>query len=100
MHYSMIRATHRRRVVARFKRMKGCTDCGYKTHPAALEFDHVDEASKRDTVASLMYASWSVIKLEISKCVIRCANCHAIRTVERKYRKNNAPMVEWQTRTA
>lgn len=78
------RAAYRRRVVNRYKRIKGCVDCGYDAHWDALEFDHDDNSQKRDTVASLMYASWAVIKAEIAKCVVRCANCHAIRTRTRE----------------
>lgn len=81
------RAQHKRNVLYRFKRMKGCVDCGYKTHPFALEFDHVDETKKSTTVGSLMYCSWTVIKTEIAKCVIRCSNCHMIRTRTRNFRK-------------
>lgn len=86
--------------------MKGCVDCGYRAHWDALEFDHADDSKKKTTVASLMYASWKVIKEEISKCVVRCANCHAIRTRARerelgvdpsKYR--SAPVAQRQEAT-
>lgn len=78
------RAAHRRKVVNRYKRIKGCADCGYKNHWDALEFDHLDNSKKRHTVASLMHCSWNTIKTEMAKCVIRCANCHAIRTRARE----------------
>lgn len=64
--------------------MKGCVDCGYKQDHRALQFDHIIETEKTRTVASCCFASWDVIKREIAKCVIRCANCHAIKTHERK----------------
>ncbi len=60
--------------------MRGCQDCGYKDNPAALEWHHRLGIDKKRTVASLMYQSWKVIKIEIAKCDLVCANCHAIRT--------------------
>lgn len=80
------RAARRRAILNRYKRRKGCVDCGYKADHRALEFDHVDETKKVKTVASYCYASWVVIKRELEKCVIRCANCHAIRTHKKHYR--------------
>ena len=74
-------ARRKREIVGRYKRMKGCIDCGYNKHAAALEFDHVDSSTKTRTVASLMYHSWNKIKEEIAKCEVRCANCHAIKSL-------------------
>lgn len=96
MQRDKIRAAHRRKVLARYKRMKGCVDCGYKANSDALEFDHFPGTKGNKTVASLLYNSWTRIKEEISKCVIRCANCHAIITLERK----RAGLVERQTHLA
>lgn len=86
-------ADYRRRVIARYKRMKGCVDCGYRVHPDALEFDHKPGTKGAKTVASMMYSGWDAIKTEIAKCQIRCANCHAIQTFARK----RALLVERQT---
>lgn len=78
------RANHKRKVVSRYKTIKGCVDCGYNANAYALEFDHLPGFEKDRTVASLMYASWNMIKKEIAKCEVVCANCHAIRTFTRK----------------
>jgi hypothetical protein len=85
-------ADHQRAVIARWKRRRGCVDCGYKAHSDALELDHRPGEIKSRTVASLMYASWEVIKCELAKCDIRCCNCHAIKTFERK--RNSRLLVE------
>lgn len=77
------RATWRRSVIDRFKIRKGCVDCWYKKDSAALEFDHLGD-DKVKTVASSLYSSWAVIKAEIGKCEVVCANCHAIRTRNRR----------------
>lgn len=60
----------------------GCVDCGYKTHPAALHFDHVDPSTKSFAISKGLTRSWATIQAEIAKCVVRCANCHVIRSVQ------------------
>lgn len=62
----------------------GCTDCGFNSHPAALDFDHLPGFEKSDTVATLVGAGKLELALaEIEKCEVVCANCHRIRTAER-----------------
>ena len=63
-----------------YKLSKGCTDCGYNKHHAALEFDHVTGEKKFNVcnARSIMQA-----KGEIEKCEVVCSNCHKIRTFER-----------------
>jgi len=69
----------------------GCFDCGYNAHPAALDFDHLEEDSKIRSISDMIRAgaSWTELGKEIDKCDIVCANCHRIRTYER-----------WQARSA
>jgi hypothetical protein len=71
--------------VNKIKLSRGCVDCGYKKHSEALQFDHV-RGEKVDNVSRLVLSarSWSTIEEEISKCEVVCANCHAIRTAERR----------------
>lgn len=63
------------------KTSNGCVDCGYSSHPAALQFDHV-LGEKRGCVSTMVHNGFSkaVILEEISKCQIRCVVCHRIRT--------------------
>jgi hypothetical protein len=69
---------------------RGCADCGYREHPAALDFDHLPGTKKRRNI-SRMLASVSkgveLIDAEIAKCEVVCANCHRIRTWKRKSAK-------------
>lgn len=81
-----------------FKLARGCTDCGYRGHPAALHFDHVDPQTKREDLG------WRRDRSKLTShrrllayldhveryCEVRCANCHAVRTVAEKH---------WITRT-
>lgn len=52
-----------------------------------MEFDHLDPAAKLCDVAVMVgnQVRPSKIFAEISKCDLLCANCHRIRTFDRKY---------------
>jgi hypothetical protein len=67
----------------------GCKDCGYNTHLQALEFDHLDGTDKKHDVARMLNASYSfeAIAAEAAKCELVCANCHRVRTAERRATK-------------
>lgn len=54
-----------------------CIDCG-ESDPIVLEFDH--QYGKRMMISRAW--SMSVLKKEIKKCVIRCANCHRRKTAK------------------
>jgi hypothetical protein len=76
-------------MMQKIKTDRGCESCGYKANPAALQFDHLDPATKlisasgrRVTPASMLGYSQAMILAEIAKCRVLCANCHAIHTVE------------------
>lgn len=75
-------------VRARLQAMKmerGCMDCGYRAHPAALEFDHARD-TKSITLSQCSERYWSVVEHEVAKCDVVCANCHRIRTANRTAR--------------
>lgn len=48
-----------------------------------MQFDHV-RGSKASNVTGLQGASVTALRAEIAKCDVVCANCHAIRTHERR----------------
>lgn len=60
-----------------------CIDCG-ETDPVVLDFDHVNREEKLRSIAKLIRQGTALTKLqtEISKCVIRCANCHRRKTAK------------------
>lgn len=74
----------RKAIIARYKVMKGCVDCGYNSHPHALDFDHLRDKEFLISKAVGNMTAWSRIKAEIAKCEVRCANCHRIKTKERR----------------
>lgn len=66
----------------RVKLLYGCSVCGYKSHPAALHFNHIDVENKTSNISSLVGTGRTIqeIKEEMRKCNILCANCHAVHT--------------------
>jgi hypothetical protein len=64
--------------IADYKVAQGCVDCGYNAHPAALDIDHMD--GKTANVSSLKSIRAVEEEIERHKCVVRCANCHRIKS--------------------
>jgi hypothetical protein len=54
-----------------------CERCGYNKCLKALHFHHKDEKEKSFQIVSRMNSSLSILKLEVEKCELLCANCHA-----------------------
>jgi hypothetical protein len=83
--------TRKRAELARYvdaiKMKRGCADCGYRGHPAALDFDHLPGTQKRHLV-SKYFRSKPALEDEIAKCDVVCANCHRIRTWNRRRRSS------------
>jgi len=64
----------------------GCTDCGYKTHPEALAFDHLPKYEKSHDVSRMISWDMDIGKIleEVIKTEVVCHNCHAVRTARRR----------------
>jgi len=74
-----------------------CRLCGYDGCPAALEFHHVDPATKQFALSTEgVTRSLRAARCEAAKCVVLCANCHA--EVEAGFRDLDAVGPELQTR--
>lgn len=64
---------------------KPCTDCGHIYPSDVMEFDHIgNDKSFNIAVAVRNGMSIERIKKEIAKCELVCANCHRIRTMNRR----------------
>ena len=62
-----------------------CTDCGERVHHAALQFDHLPGSDKAGDVGYLRrHSSKQLVLDEMAKCEPVCANCHAVRTFNRR----------------
>ena len=68
-----------------YKLEHGCMDCGYNLHAEALDFDHrPGEEKKFNLSVGAASKSWDSIMAEVAKCDVVCANCHRIRSAERR----------------
>jgi transposase len=54
-----------------------CAICGFDKHPAALQFHHIDTGQKAFTIRDGDTRSLERLRVEVAKCVLLCANCHA-----------------------
>ena len=54
-----------------------CALCGYNRCIAALQFHHIDSASKTFAISGSHTRRKSSLTKELDKCILLCANCHA-----------------------
>ena len=64
-----------------------CIDCGLMPHPVAMDFDHINPVHKLYTIGDLLGRAANgepkytkLLMDEVHKCVLRCSNCHRIKT--------------------
>jgi hypothetical protein len=78
--------------VQNMKSQLRCIDCGQR-HPATLQFHHLNSEDKVFNIsdAARRGTSLDTIKKEIKKCIVLCANCHAIRHYNMRNKKKTSP---------
>jgi len=85
-----------RKYVFEFLKNNACIDCGEK-NPIVLEFDHKNPKDKSFIISAALctksYITVDLVKNEMQKCDVRCANCHRIKTAK-EYGFWKAKMVE------
>ena len=67
----------RKKVRAMAVEYKGgkCIFCGYAKYVGALDFHHME--NKSFGISAKGYTrSWEVVRKELDKCILVCANCH------------------------
>ena len=80
-------------VLKRYKVMKGCAKCGYNKNAQALQFNHINPKDKCFLIAQKAHKMYlgrhtkgkQMLRSEIAKCQVLCANCHCILTFEEKH---------------
>jgi hypothetical protein len=93
IHRVVDRRVKLREFLDKTKLKSGCVVCGYNTHPAALDFDHLPGTNKIATIAKLFSGLKEQLLLEeIKKCEVVCANCHRVRTATRKQYTGKPPL--------
>lgn len=61
-----------------------CTDCGESFPGPVMHWDHLPGQAKLDAVSNVARErSRQVALVEMQKCELVCANCHAVRTSKR-----------------
>lgn len=84
--YNAQKLAKKRHFLNEYKLERGCSQCGYKGHPVALELNHIDPLSKSINIArELASCSMERLEAELVKCEVLCANCHQIHTYENKH---------------
>jgi hypothetical protein len=74
------REDNRRRAIA-YLFAHPCIDCGEKDI-VVLQFDHLRDKKFNISTMIANGSSWKRIEGEIAKCVVRCANCHRLKTAQ------------------
>jgi hypothetical protein len=83
-----------RNFITEFLKTHPCVDCG-ETDILVLEFDHV-RGKKTGNVSAMVNSAFSLeaVRREVSKCEVRCANCHRRRTAEQfRWLSKRAPIM-------
>lgn len=54
-----------------------CEKCGYNKCSEALDFHHLNPEEKDFSISDRdIKLDWQLIKIELDKCILVCANCH------------------------
>ena len=80
------RNKHSSRSMAKFlqeEKSKPCSDCGITYPYYVMQFDHTGTDKVMNIEKLSHEAGIETVKMEIAKCELVCANCHAIRTYNR-----------------
>jgi hypothetical protein len=71
------RSAQRKQKCVEYKGGK-CLICSYDKYIGALEFHHIDPEKKSFDISQFKASitQWDVLKEELDKCALVCANCH------------------------
>jgi hypothetical protein len=79
-----IRITTRKEIIIQAKNVP-CKDCGQRFPSCCMDFDHLPEYTKKDSIGKFRAPTKKSLLTEIAKCEVVCSNCHRIRTKNRGY---------------
>jgi hypothetical protein len=78
-----IRMAERNRKLLREHKNKSCADCGLSYPWYVMDFDHVS-GTKKFQLSNAFTRSLRILREELAKCELVCANCHRIRTFKKE----------------
>ena len=55
-----------------------CAHCGQTFPPVCMALHHVDPSTKLFSPSQGRDRDWTALKMEASKCIVLCHNCHAL----------------------
>lgn len=90
-HISYVRARDKKILdwLKEYKSTLKCEECS-ENHPACLEFHHINSKDKKFSVGRIKdFMSWKLLKAEIAKCRVLCANCHRKEHYNQKEKEQN-----------
>lgn len=64
-----------------------CEKCGWRGDNAVFQFHHTKPHEKEFILGNVGNKSWDSLKKELDKCILLCANCHALEHSKRKDKK-------------
>jgi len=60
-----------------YKATLSCAICGF-SHPAAMDFHHPPGTKEHSVNILVQRRNMKMLRVEIAKCIVLCANCHRI----------------------
>lgn len=90
-HYDRKSYLNFRAALQGLKSERPCYDCGGNPPPEAKDWDHV-RGTKLFEVGLGWNHAWDKVREEMDKCDLVCANCHRIRTKNRRTPKTLCPL--------
>lgn len=64
-----------------------CAECGWTGNIATFDFHHKNPEEKEFNINKIAMKSWHVVKIELKKCELLCANCHRVKHVNNQGEK-------------
>ena len=86
--YRQARYWRRKAWLNMMKLERGCDRCGYRTSPAALDWDHLPGQIKSFQISQAWSRSEEALLAEMAKCQLVCANCHREDSQQRRTAAN------------
>jgi hypothetical protein len=73
---------------------KGCSKCPER-RPSCLQYHHIDPLLKTGCVSNMVSYGLRRLVSEMNKCVLLCANCHAVETNGDGYRPDFKSCIQY-----